>query len=64
MESLKPYLKFVVSFLAAAATVALTYASDDQITANEWALIVLAGLAAVGVYVVPNTPKPPPPPVQ
>jgi hypothetical protein len=48
------YAKGIVAFLAAAATVAVAAISDNTITPAEWLGIVLAGLGAVGVVVVPN----------
>ena len=57
-ELVKRYGKFVVSVLAGAAGAAYMYLSDDKITAQEWILIILAGLGAVGVAVTPNKPKP------
>ena len=50
------YSKGIVAFLAAAATVAVAAISDNTITPAEWLGIVLAGLGAVGVVVVPNKP--------
>jgi hypothetical protein len=50
----------IAKFLVAAATAALVAVgaaiTDDVITTAEWVAIALAGLGAVGVYVVPNKP--------
>ena len=49
--------KAIVAGLAAALTVLYTAVQDDSIvTNNEWALVALAGLAALAaVYGIPNT---------
>lgn len=58
--SLKPYRKALVAGVVAAGAVLWTALSDDVVTAQEWAEIVLAGLSGSGItYLVPNTPKPP-----
>ena len=54
MNSLKPYLKTVASFLAGAIT---TYISsqDGGVTSTEWLYVILAGLGSAGlVFAVPN----------
>lgn len=50
------YAKFLVAFAAAALVAAQTAITDDTITASEWVTIALAGLGAVGVWLVPNKP--------
>jgi hypothetical protein len=51
--------KFLVAASAALA-VAVTATLDDVVTTSEWLAMLVAGLGAVGVYVVPNkaTPEP------
>lgn len=54
------YRKFIVA-IAVAVSIAVVTAlgsalNDDVITAQEWCIIVLAGLGALAVYVVPNDP--------
>lgn len=56
---MKKVAKFVVAFLAAAAVTAVAAISDNTITPAEWLAIAVAGLGAVGVYVVPNKPAEP-----
>jgi hypothetical protein len=47
--------------VTAAIGVALTYATEHYGT-NHWVAAAVAIAAALGVYAVPNSPKPPPPP--
>ncbi|WP_382307261.1 hypothetical protein [Herbiconiux sp. UC225_62] len=49
------YFKFIVAILGAALT-ALASVLSNGVTTAEWLQILLAGLAAVGVVIVPNTP--------
>lgn len=50
------YAKFVVAALAAGLVALQTAITDDKVTTSEWVTIVLAGLGAVGVWLVPNKP--------
>lgn len=50
------YTKAVMAGLSTAATLLLSLLSDGQITGAEWAQVVVAAIAAVGVYAVPNAP--------
>jgi hypothetical protein len=50
------YLKTGVALLGAVLAAIASFLTDG-ITSSEWLQIALAGLAAVGVYVVPNTPE-------
>jgi len=49
------YLKFAVALLGAA-LVALSSFLDGGVSTSEWLQVALAGLTAIGVYVVPNIP--------
>jgi len=50
-------------FLTAIAGQAIVYLQWEYGSSNtKWLPIVLAAAAALGVYAVPNTPKPPPAP--
>jgi hypothetical protein len=48
----------IAKFLVAAATAALVALgaalTDNAVTTGEWVAIALAGLGALGVYVIPN----------
>ena len=57
---LSQYVKTVVAALAAGAVVLNAAVSDSVITNNEWVTIGLAVLGALGVYALPNAPKPAP----
>jgi flavoprotein len=48
------YAKFIVAAAIAALTVLASAITDGHITNGEWVQIALAGLGAVGVFVVPN----------
>lgn len=48
--------KFVVAAAMAALVVVASAITDNVITPSEWVAIALAGLSALGVYVVPNKP--------
>ncbi len=50
------YAKTIVAVLVAALTSLQAAISDDRVTNNEWIIIALAALGAVGVYALPNTP--------
>lgn len=52
------YAKAAVAFLGALAAAASVAISDGVVDPAEWVTIVLAGLTAVGVYVVPNRQEP------
>jgi hypothetical protein len=52
--SLGPYSKTVAAVIG----VALAYATQHYAT-NQWVAIAVAVAAALGVYAVPNQPKPP-----
>jgi hypothetical protein len=49
--------KMVVSALMAALTLAVNLIADG-VTISEWLQLVMAALAALGVYAVPNSPRP------
>jgi hypothetical protein len=49
------YTKFAVALLGAA-LITLSSLLDGGVTTSEWLQVALSALAAVGVYVVPNTP--------
>lgn len=49
------YLKSVVAVLVAGLTALQAAISDDRVTNNEWVIIALAVIGAVGVCAVPNT---------
>lgn len=51
-----PYAKAVIGAVAAAAVVAKAVITDGDLTPAEGVEIVLAVLAAIGIYAVPNTP--------
>lgn len=57
------YTKTIVAFgTAAAQAVAVIVANSADwsgVTSNDWISVVLAGLAAIGLYIIPNT-KPAP----
>ena len=57
MPNLGPYSKAVTS----AVGLALTFATQYYGT-NHWVSVAVAIAAALGVYAVPNAPKPPAPP--
>jgi hypothetical protein len=48
------YSKFLVA-AGAAISVAIAAISDDHVDANDAIQVVLAALASLGVYVVPNS---------
>lgn len=50
-----PYAKAIVAVLTAALTVLASAITDNVITPNEWVMIALEALGAIGVYAVPNT---------
>lgn len=54
---MKQYRKFLVA-LGAAVTVAISVSADGTVDTNDVWAIVLAALGSLGVYRVPNTPKP------
>lgn len=43
----------------AAIAVAVTATADNVVTTSEWLAMAAAALGALGVYAVPNKPKPP-----
>lgn len=49
------YAKFIVAAVAAVVIATQAAISDGVLTNTEIVGVVLAGLAALGVYVVPNT---------
>lgn len=53
------YAKAIIAFAGAAATAVATIvgtsANWDGVTTNDWLSVLLAGLAAVGLFIVPNT---------
>lgn len=49
--------KMVVSALMAALTLAVNLIADG-VTISEWLQLVMAALAAIGVYAIPNSPRP------
>lgn len=51
--------KFVVAVVAALSTTAAAAITDSHVTRAEWITILLAGLGAIGVYLVPNNEAPP-----
>lgn len=53
------YAKFVIAVLAAAAVAAQVALTDGTVTNAEWLTVVLAGLGALGVLVIPNKQEPP-----
>ncbi len=55
--NLGPYSKTVAAVIG----VALTYLTQYYGT-NHWVVLAVGIAAALGVYAVPNQPKPPPPP--
>lgn len=55
--SLGPYSKTVAAVIG----VALEYATQHY-ASNPWVAAAVAAAVALGVYAVPNSPKPPPPP--
>ena len=57
MSRLGPYSKFVTALIG----IAVTYAAQFYGT-NPWVAAAVAVASALGVYAVPNSPKPPPPP--
>ena len=57
MPNLGSYSKTVTAVIG----VALSYASQYYGT-NHWVSAAVAVAAAMGVWAVPNSPKPPPPP--
>lgn len=56
------YAKFFVAAggaaLAALATIIGTSLGFGDVTSSQWLLVILAGLAAVGLYIVPNESSP------
>lgn len=56
------YAKSIVAFagaaLAALATIVASATSFGQVTPSDWLNVLLAALAAVGLFIVPNSPKP------
>lgn len=57
MPKIGPYSKFVTALIG----FGLTYATQYYGT-NHWVAAAVAAASALGVYAVPNSPKPPPPP--
>lgn len=59
-EGAAKYAKFFVAAggaaLAALATTVATVTDFGDITSSQWLLVLLAGLGAVGLYIVPNEP--------
>lgn len=57
------YTKTIVAFATAAAqAVAVIVANSADwsgVTGNDWLSVILAGLAAIGLYIIPNTPAAP-----
>lgn len=53
---ISPYAKTIVASIAAGATALTVAFGDDTLTPTEAVTVALAVLAALGVYVVPNTP--------
>ncbi len=51
------YLKSIVAVVIAGLTTLQAAISDSNITQNEWVLIALSVVGAIGVYAVPNTPS-------
>ncbi len=54
------YLKSIVAVVIAALTALQAAISDSVVTQNEWVIIALAVVGAIGVFAVPNTPNPNP----
>ena len=50
------YLKTAVAVLVAGLTSLQAAISDDRVTNNEWVIIALAVVGAIGVYAAPNSP--------
>ena len=57
MPNLGPYSKAITAIIG----LVLTYLTQFYGT-NHWVALVVGIAAALGVYAVPNQPKPPPPP--
>lgn len=53
-----PVAKAVVAVLMAVLTLAVNLIADG-VTISEWLQLVMAALGAIGVYAIPNTPRPP-----
>lgn len=51
------YAKFLVAAGVAGLTALAAAITDDHVTNAEWIAIGLAGLGALGVYLVPNKPE-------
>lgn len=49
------YTKAIMAGLSTAATLLMSMLSDSHITGSEWAQVVVAAIATIGVYAVPNT---------
>lgn len=50
------YAKFLVAAVTAAAAAVASAITDGAISGQEWLLIIVAALGAVGVYLTPNSP--------
>lgn len=46
--------KFILSLVAAVLITLVEYLGDNRLSAQEIVVAIVAGLTAVGVYVVPN----------
>jgi len=57
MSKLSPYSKAIAAVIGQALAYATLYYGD-----NRWVALAVAVAAALGVYAVPNQPKPPAPP--
>ena len=58
MDALKPYLKSILVLVATVAAVVLEWAITGNFNTNElWTAVGGFG-TALGVYAVPNTPRP------
>ncbi len=51
------YLKAIVAVVIAGLTALQAAISDSDVTQNEWVLIALAVVGAIGVYAIPNAPS-------
>ncbi len=54
------YLKSIVAVVIAGLTALQAAISDSVVTQNEWVIIALAVVGAIGVFAVPNTANPNP----
>jgi hypothetical protein len=52
-----PVAKMVIAALMAVLTLAVNLIADG-VTISEWLQLAMAALGAVGVYAIPNTPRP------